>query len=209
MTKPSSRPALRRVRSIALVAFSLMSNLTFAAENRSIMSLRTLYKVAVTERGDAVNAAMAKADEILERQPNDTVALVYKGSLLTMMGGDAFMPWNKLRYVQGGIDLMDNALGTIQRFRSHGADAGVEALMVAAFTNSRLPRMFKRDALARQQIAELIVHPAFGTLEYELRVQALEIAAEYARSDGDASRAAELLTRAAGLRQVASERKLQ
>jgi hypothetical protein len=83
---------------------------------------------------------------------------------------------------------------------SHGIDATAEVLMVAAFTNSRLPRMFKRESMARQQIRELIAHHAFGTLDGDLQAQALEIAAGYARVDGDGPRSDEFFARAAELK---------
>lgn len=160
------------------------------------MSLRAQYNTAVAERGDAVQMALGTAEALLKSNPQDAVAQAYKGSLLTMVGGESLMPWNKLKYVNVGLDLMDGAVAAANGAPSHGLDPELEILMVAGFTNSRLPAMFKREPMARQAISRLIKHPAFTTLEPRLQAQSLAIAAAYAKRDGDAATAARLMEQA-------------
>ena len=180
----------------ALVLAALTTTQPAHAEDTAFMTLRTQYVAATEQRGDAVQRALGTVEALLKTDPADAVAMVYKGSLLTMAGGDAMMPWNKLKYVNVGLELMDDAISRSGRARAHDIDAQVEILMVSAFTFSRLPSMFKREPQARKTVTNLIAHPAFDTLEPKLRAQALAIAAAYAARDGKAAEAQALLDRA-------------
>jgi hypothetical protein len=199
----------RRVRLItaaALLAASVIPTTASANKDGSFMDLRKLYQIAVAERGDTVNRAMAAAEAILAADPKDAVARAYKGSLLTMMGGDAWMPWNKLRYVNRGMDMLDAAVAEAKDAKDHGLDGEAEILLVAAFTNSRLPSMFNRAAAARQQIRRLIALPTFASLETSLQARALAIAAAYAHQDGNKAESDALLARAVALNEREARR---
>lgn len=180
----------------ALVLAVLATMQPAHAKDTAFMTLRTQYVAASEQRGDAVQRALGTVEALLKADPADAVAMAYKGSLLTMAGGDAMMPWNKLKYVNVGLELMDDAIARSGGARAHDVDAQVEILMVSAFTFSRLPAMFKREPQARKTITSLIAHPAFDTLEPKLRAQALAIAAAYAAKDGKATEAQALLDRA-------------
>lgn len=183
----------------AAISLTLAGMIPAQAQDTQFMSLRNQYNTAVAERGDSVQRALGTAEALLKSNPNDAVAKAYKGSLLTMVGGDSLMPWNKLKYVNVGLGLMDDALAEMQGAPSHGMDVSLEILMVSGFTNSRLPDMFKRGPLARQQISRLIAHADFSTLEPRLQAQALAIAAAYAKRDGDQAKADNLMVQAKGL----------
>ncbi len=167
-----------------LLAALLTGPVPTLAKDTNYMTLSTQYATAVEERGDAVQRALGTAEAMLKVNTGDSVALAYKGSLLTMVGGDALMPWNKLKYVNVGLELLDEAVAKSSGAPSHGLDAELEIFMVAGFTNARLPAMFKREPLARQNISRLIAHPHFEDLPANLRAQALSIAAAYAMKDG-------------------------
>ncbi len=160
------------------------------------MSFITQYNKAVSQRGIAVQKALGTVEAILRSNPNDTVAMAYKGSLLTIVCGEALLPWNELKYVNVGLELIDKALATVATASSHELFAEIEILMVAGFTNSRLPAMFKREPMARQNISRLIAHESFKDLQSKLQAQALAIAAAYAKKDGDKSLAQRLLSKA-------------
>lgn len=179
-----------------LLAATLFGPVPSFAKDTNYMTLSTLYATAVTERGDSIQRALGTAEAMLKSNADDSVALAYKGSLLTMSGGEALMPWNKLKYVKIGLELLDDAVAQSADAPSHGLNAELEILMVSGFTNSRLPAMFKREPLARQNISRLIMHPDFDELSGELKAQALSIAAAYASKDGNDDSAKELLTRA-------------
>ncbi|MCX7560545.1 hypothetical protein OS190_13290 [Sulfitobacter sp. F26204] len=182
-------------RALLLTALLTGATPTFAKDT-NYMTLSTQYATAVEERGDAVKRALGSAEAMLKSNASDAVALAYKGSLLTMVGGDALMPWNKLKYVNVGLELLDEAVASSTGAPSHGLDPELEILMVAGFTNARLPAMFKREPLARQIISRLLEHPRFDDLAPELRAQALSIAAAYANKDGNGESAKILLERA-------------
>lgn len=116
---------------------------------------RAAYQQAVTERGRAVDHALSAVDAYLAAHPEDALALVYRGSLLTLNAAEAFFPWTKLSYLNEGLDLMDTALPRTP---------AVEALVVRGLTNARIPDRFNRAALARQDLAQALAHPDFTTL---------------------------------------------
>lgn len=190
-----SRLAIILGRIFALVVFGIIASPSLSQETQ-IMTLRTQYTAAVSERGDAVQVALGTAESILSKNPHDAVAKAYKGSLLTIVGAESLMPWNKLKYVNIGLELMDEAMDTVEDSAPRGLPADLEILMVSSFTNARMPEMFKREPLARQNISLLITHPEFGTLESNLRAQALAIAAAYAHADGNDETAVSLMEQA-------------
>ena len=165
------------------------------SETDDRLILRNLYRIAVTERGDSINMAMVVAERILARQPHDPLASAYKGSLLTVMGGAAVLPWNRIRYVNVGLDLMDEALAKLET-AAYGPALEAEMLMVCGATNASVPTTFERERLARQQIAALVDHAGFGLLDRCCQAHALAIAAVFAHADGEADRSRGLLTRA-------------
>jgi hypothetical protein len=179
----------------AFTVIGIIASPSFS-QDIQIMTLRTQYSTAVTERGDAVQIALGTAESILSKNPQDAVAKAYKGSLLTIVGAESLMPWNKLKYVNIGLELMDDAVDQNGSTPSYGLPADMEILMVSGFTNARMPEMFKREPLARQNISRLIAHLEFGMLEPDLRAQALAIAAAYAHADGNEEAANTLLDQA-------------
>lgn len=182
-------------RVFTLTVFALTAGPSLSQETQ-IMTLRTQYITAVAERGDAVQVALGTAESMLSNNPQDAVAKAYKGSLLTIVGAESLMPWNKLKYVNIGLELMDEAMDTTEDTARRDLPADLEVLMVSGFTNARMPEMFKREPLARQNISLLISHPEFGLLEPNLRAQALAIAAAYAHKDGNDQTAASLMEQA-------------
>lgn len=48
--------------------------------------------------------------KVLEYDPNNALALVWYGSLMTLKGRDSWLPWQKLKHVEDGCKVMDNAV---------------------------------------------------------------------------------------------------
>jgi cytochrome c-type biogenesis protein CcmH/NrfG len=64
--------------------------------------------------GEGDEKAVVKAVEFLDRllqlNNRNTVAMAFYGSAVTMQSRDAFLPWNKMKYVNEGIGKLDKAV---------------------------------------------------------------------------------------------------
>ena len=80
-----------------------------ASEQDARMTLKEHYRLAVLERGDAASRALGHAEARLARNPGDRVALMYKGSLLTLIGEDILRPDKRREYIRTGLALMESA----------------------------------------------------------------------------------------------------
>lgn len=170
-----------------------------------IMDVRTSYERAVKERGRAVADSLGEVNAFLKDNPEDVVAIMYQGSLYTICAADSFFPWKKLYYLRKGIDLMDSAMDRLAYATPHGRDPELEMLLVRAMTNVRIPRVFNRAGLARRDLDRIIEHPEFKAVPERVRAEVLAWAAFYAREDGDASRAEDLMVEARALDAAAAE----
>lgn len=169
------------------------------------MDVRTSYERAVKERGRAVADSLDEVKTFLKDNPDDVVATMYQGSLYAMSAGDSFFPWKKLYYLRKGIDLMDTAMDRLANVRPHGRDPELEMLLVRAMTNVRIPRVFNRGGLARQDLARITEHPDFSAVPEQVRAEVLAWTAFYARDDGDTTRAEGVMAEARALDAAAAE----
>jgi hypothetical protein len=168
---------------------------SLADEAGDTKELRRLYTTAVEKRGDAIARAMSAAESILTTHPDHPLATAYKGSLLTLTAAESWLPWAKLRYVNAGIDTMDDAIVKAQSVRD-GAGSRAEVFVICGLTDAALPSMFRRGPNARKEIETAITLPDFANIDAPTQARVLALAAAYAKKDGDASRAEDLLARA-------------
>ena len=171
------------------------------------MPLIQAYQTAMAERGGAFETAMVQVDMILAKKPADARATAYKGSLLTMMGDDAFLPWTRVRKATDGINLMDEALAA-SAAQEFCVKQRAEIVMICGFTNSRMPRLFKRGKIARQLISELIGSPLFADLPEKCQAQAFACASLHAKSDGRLHMADDFAAKARAVEPCVAERVL-
>jgi len=162
---------------------------TVSAVEGCMMEVRGTYERAVKHRGRTVSEALEAVEVFLQQNPDDVVATMYQGSLYAMLAGDSFFPWKKIYYLRKGIDLMDDSMERLAYARSHGRDPELEMLLVRGITNARIPRIFNRGALARQDLNRIRKHSCFSDLPEKVRAEVLAWIAWYAQEDGKTERA--------------------
>jgi tetratricopeptide (TPR) repeat protein len=101
--------------------------------------------------------------QLLAATPGDPVALAYLGSTWVIKGRDAWAPWNKLRYVDKGLALLDKAVLLLtpehDRVVVEGLAASVRVRSVAGIAYAGLPDMFKRFDQGRDLLRTLTASP--------------------------------------------------
>ena len=93
---------LKRSFLIGLVSFAP----TLALANPS-SDVLDIYNQAVQGNEDMVEVAYERLNDTLQQDGATPLTLVYLGSTETLMGRDAFLPWNKMKYVEKGLSTID------------------------------------------------------------------------------------------------------
>jgi tetratricopeptide (TPR) repeat protein len=109
----------------------------------------------------AVDKGFTCLDKALELDPSNAVALVYRGSLWTMRGRDAWFPFTKLKHVDKGIDELDKAADL--------APDNITVRIVRGTNSLQLPSMFKRLGTALKDFSFLLADPRFPHLDIQLQ----------------------------------------
>jgi len=141
----STTSLLKRSLLIALV--SCAPSLVLANPSAEVLSI---YNQAAQGDEDQVDVAYERLNETLEQQGATPLTLVYLGSTETLMGRDAFMPWNKMKYVEKGLSTIDKSLHLLNDFdtplheqeRIQGLPESYLTRALAAATYTSLPDMF-------------------------------------------------------------------
>lgn len=133
-----------------------------------------------------VEPAVAAFGALAKAEPRNPVYAAYLGSALALRGRDAWMPWNRIKYVEEGLDHLDRALAALKpehdRALLRGVPMGIETRLAVANTFLRLPDgIFHRRAQGRKLVAELLKHPALAASPRALRAAVDAAATEAAR----------------------------
>jgi tetratricopeptide (TPR) repeat protein len=133
----------------------------------AMFNLATIYynMVSKQENDDATERAEELLKAILQKKNDHTEAMVYYGSLLTLKGRDAFLPWSKLSYVEEGCELMDKAVRLDPK--------NIRLRIRRAMNNVNLPSPFNRQAYYLEDFEFIRNHPAFLTFNADFQQQIL------------------------------------
>jgi len=105
------------------------------------------YQAAVVEE-DSAGRVAATWKDLHQSQPDDPLALLLLGASQVLQGRDAWMPWNKLRYTEEGMEQMSAALKLLstedeQRYLD-GLPVSVLLPALAGITFIEVPDFFGR-----------------------------------------------------------------
>lgn len=125
------------------------------------------------KRLDAAVAALRRVPADAQRQPLLSACL---GSAMAMQGKAAWMPWNKMKYTEQGLDQLDAALAMLKP--EHGAvlvrgvPVALQTRLVAAATFVAVPDgLFHRRADGRKLLAVLRADPLLATAPAAFRAE--------------------------------------
>lgn len=108
---------------------------------------------------------------------------VYLGSAHALKGKSAWMPWNKLKFTEQGLDYIDEALATLKPEHDsvmvQGVPVSLTTKLVAAATFVALPDgIFHRRAAGKSLLAEIRRSPQFAAAPAGFRTQLDAVAAQ-------------------------------
>lgn len=147
-TLRTTASSLKRSFFIAVMSLA-MAGTSIAHANPSAEVL-SIYNLAAQGDEEQVEIAYERLTQTLEQQGATPLTLVYLGSTETLMGRDAFMPWNKMKYVEKGLSTIDKSLHLLNDFdtplheqeRIQGLPESYLTRALAAATYTSLPDMF-------------------------------------------------------------------
>lgn len=173
---------------------SLETSLRAAPNNIEIkyeLALRYHALVQKQENSEALKRAERLLTEILETKPDHVAALVYYGSLLTLKGRDALLPWNKLKYVERGCDKMDKAVQIDPQ--------NINTRIVRAMNNINLPDFFNRLPYCLEDFDFIKASPEFSHLNPATQQRIYYYSGQALEKDGQVAKAIDCYKKAIGV----------
>ncbi|CAC9435548.1 hypothetical protein [uncultured Gammaproteobacteria bacterium] len=189
---------INKFKVITILIFAIIiANMSFASIEKNIDPVKNNYKTALVNGGDSIDDAI----DFIENFPVNTEDLklvvdMYHGSLLTMKARDSWMPWNKLYYLNQGIDLMDDSLEKLENLKDHNPALLLESIITRALTNVKIPSIFNRSKLASFDLNRAMSNKNFIHVDNETKLKIYVYAALYAEKDNEAVTAKQYLEKA-------------
>lgn len=162
---------------LAVVTAGLLSASLLSAPVMAIPSdaMIDVYNQAAEGDKILVDVAHQSFEKHITEQGVDPLSLVYLGSTQTLMGRDAWMPWNQMAHTEKGLatiakglDLLasSNTPLTEQQTRQ-GLPESYLARSIAASTFTSLPDLFNHFERGYDLFLELLAEEAFNQQNYE------------------------------------------
>ncbi len=133
--------------SVFIVIF-LFFNLSWPAETGGSLleEGRQLFYKSV-DKESYIDQAIAVFEQLQQDQDNG-LALTYIGALTALRGKHAFLPQNKLKWTNKGLDIMDKGIET--------SPENIEALFIHSSTCYYLPFFFHRADQAQENFKKIL-----------------------------------------------------
>jgi hypothetical protein len=161
-----------------------------AAEEQLADFVRAQGEFEAALRGDssALTQANAAFKNLLVQDPGNPLFLAYYGSTFALQARHAWMPWNKLKLAEEGLDYIDKGLGRLRPEHDaqtlRGAPVSVETKLVAVSTFFQVPDNFlHRFAPGERLLADTLKAPSYAASPPSLQARLQFQVAVAARHD--------------------------
>ncbi len=164
------RSLLRLARRLPLTfALSVSLSASLAAQALPEPATQTAighFMAATQGSSDATQASLEQFQALLKAEPGHPLLMSYAGAATTLKARDAWAPWKKMSYAEGGLAQIDKALTLLDPAHDQalyqGTAVSLQTRFVAANTFLGLPDMFNRGPRGRQLLDEIQASPLFG-----------------------------------------------
>ena len=148
--------------------------------------------------------AAEKFRALTEQEPDNPLYLAYYGSTFTLKARDAYMPWNKLKLGEQGLDMIDKSLKKLgpehDRQLLRSVPLSIETCLVAVNTFLKVPdQFFHRYDRARSLLAQTMNGEVFAAAPAAIQARFYFQAAFVAQTERKKQEEINLLKRVAEL----------
>ncbi|MEI6208259.1 MAG: hypothetical protein WCP20_15875 [Desulfuromonadales bacterium] len=145
--------------------------------------------------------AAEKFKMLSEQEHGNPLYLAYYGSAITIKSRDAFLPWNKLKLGEQGLDVIDKALKMVTPEHDttmiQGVPVSIGTKLVAISTFLKMPdKYFHRFAVGKSLLTETMNSRAFVAAPTHIRSEFHIQAAAAAQTDKQSAEEIRQLKRA-------------
>ncbi|EGU59355.1 hypothetical protein VINI7043_15625 [Vibrio nigripulchritudo ATCC 27043] len=191
---------MKLIKRTFIIPSLLLAGLSQAVANPS-NELIQQYNLAAAGDSDKVELVFEQLNQLIQKEGAKPLSLVYLGSTQTMQGRDAWMPWNKMQYVEQGLATIDKGLNLIASqavpVESQPVIQGLPdtylARALSAATFSQLPDMFNHFDRGYDLYIDLLAEPEFEQAPFAATSWVYSFAIETAIRAEDQQRAQEWL----------------
>jgi hypothetical protein len=181
-------PSLAMLYAVAALGLGAVLQCQAASEAEFVDALKA-FQQARSGEDRQIEPAIAAFDALVRAEPQQPAYAAYLGSALALKAREAWMPWNKLKYSEQGLDHIDQALAALKPQHDsqllRGVPVSMETRLVAASTFLALPdRIFHRRASGKKLVDELLRNPAFAATPAGYREAVQKLAAQTAKESG-------------------------
>lgn len=175
---------------VSVFVIGLVAGNSWAAGKTSEMLFKravTAFELSLAGDESVTGVALNQFKMLSMAYPDNPLFLAYKGACKTLMGRDAWMPWNKTGYTEDGLDQISQALRMLKPEHDQqmmlGAPISVETRLIAVSTFSEVPDFFNHFEKAKAVLKELLQSSAFEASPPELQAKVYQRAAQIAHKE--------------------------
>lgn len=145
------------------------------ADSPAFVAAETAFQKARAGNGAATEQAVSAFEGLAAADaPEAPLYRAYLGAAQAMQGREAWLPWNKVRATERGLDTLDKALRQVgpahDKVLVRGTPVSLEARFVAASTFVAIPDLiFHRADRGRQMLQDIVKSPLYAGAPAEFR----------------------------------------
>jgi hypothetical protein len=170
-------------------------------------AFQTRYVTVMEGSKQDMLSAVDYLNGILQDDPQNPEALIYKGSILSKVASVDFLFWNKLAHVNEGIDLMARGMELMDGEQGNAIPDDRKLIMYInrGITCASIPGSFKQRDSAIHELERAKDHRHFSFVDTKTQAKVLASLSKSYRGKGDKETAARFLQEAMAIDAVTAE----
>ncbi len=181
---------MRTFISAVVMAMSLVTFSAQAMTEAEFQTALTAFMAAANETSDdSIEQAEQQLSQIQSTGPAQALSQVFLGSLEAMKATTVFFPWNKMKHVEQGSEMMEEALDLIDESHKNtllgDTPISLRMKLTVAYTYYRFPRFLNRYQDAKDLVADILASPLLAQASPDYRASFYRLAANIAGEDKD------------------------
>jgi tetratricopeptide (TPR) repeat protein len=195
--------SLRRVWFFTLLL--LLCGSVFA-ETFDAAAFQARYTTVMESSKQDMRSAVDYLNRILQDDPQNPEAILYKGSIMAKIADIDFLFWDKVAHVNEGIDLMARGMELLDGERGNAVPEDRKLIMYInrGITCASIPSTFRQRDIAIHELERAWGHQYFSFVDTETQVKVLALLSKMYQGKRNKELAAEFLREAERIDPVAA-----